>query len=495
MARRNVPQAPTAQRGAPSYYRWLALSVAGLGTLSGTLDTSSVAISLPRLSEAFGVDPSTTLWISLVYILSSAGLLFTMGWLGDAIGRRRLYTVGFLAVSLTLGLAALSPNFGVLLLFRALEGVGAAMIQANSNAILAENFPPGERARAVGLQGIAVGLGMSAGPILGGVVMDYLDWRALFYLRIPISIVGAVMAWWVLRDTRMATGRARPDILGAVALFGSVGGFLLAVNQLGRAGLSSSLVWIGAGAAVVLLPTFVVVQHRADHPLLDLKLFSFPRFRMAILSLMGFFLAWAGIAYMAPFYFQQGLGFSAAKAGFLLASFHVMRMVGSPISGILTMRLSARTVATLALLLTAAGLLAFSRLGTSPPLWAIVACLVTAGLGAAFFEPPNTASILDATPRDRMGTGSAAVPAGRQIAMSSGIAATGALFAARQTAHKAELGAAGVTGADVAHQAAALAFGEALLLSAGFALLAMVASALRPGGRAGDGAAREREGG
>lgn len=460
--------------------------VAGLGTLSGTLDSSSVAISLPRLAEAFGVDPSAALWISLVYILSSSGLLFTMGWLGDVVGRRKLYTVGFLWVSLTLGLAAASPTIEVLLLFRALEGIGAAMIQANSNAILAENFPPGERARAVGFQGIAVGLGMSAGPIMGGAVMDYLHWPALFYLRIPISVVGAVMAWWALKDAQQDGHRPRPDILGALALFGGLGGFLLAVNQLGRAGLDSWLVWAGAGTAAVLLPAFVLLQRRTAHPLLDFKLFAFPRFRMAVLSLMGFFVAWAGVAYMAPFYLQQGLGYSAAAAGFLLASFHVMRMVGSPVSGMLTMRLSARTVATIALLMTAGGLLAFSRLGSDPPLWAIVGCLVVAGLGAAFFEPPNTASILEATPRERMGTGSAAVPAGRQIAMSSGIAATGALFAARRGSHAEGLNAQGVTGAEASHLSTAGAFGDALLLSVAFALLATVASVLRPGGRAGE---------
>jgi EmrB/QacA subfamily drug resistance transporter len=456
--------------------------IAGLGTVFGTLDSSSVSISLPRLSETFGIDPSLTLWITLIYILTSAGLLFTMGWLGDVIGRRRLYTIGFFIVSASLAFCALAPGFGLLLVFRALEGVGASMIQANANAIIAENFAPGERARAVGIQGVAVGLGLAGGPILGGVVMDYLDWRALFYLRIPLSAVGMVMAWLVLRDADATSRRSAPDVTGAVLLFGSVGGFLLAVNQLGRVGWESPMVWVGAVAFLALLPLFLHRQRKAEHPLVDLKLFALPRFRMAILSMMGFFLAWAGIVYIAPFYLQRGLGYSAAAAGLFLSSFHIMRMVGSPLSGILATRFSARTIASIALVMTLVGTVLLGRLGLNPPVVAIMLCLVLAGLGAAFFEPPNTASILEATPRNRMGTGSAAVPAGRQIAMSSGIAATGALFAARQHARQDSLTAQGETDAFAVSNA--LAYGDALWLSAACAALALTASVLRPSGRA-----------
>ncbi|MBI2935845.1 MAG: MFS transporter [Chloroflexi bacterium] len=471
----------------PRVSKWIILGVASIGTLSGTLDNSTVAIALPRLSTAFHVDVSVIIWVTVVYMLTSSGLLFVMGWLSDLLGRRLLYTSGFLIFSLGLGLAALSPNILLLTGSRVIEAIGTSMILANGNAVIAGAFPPEERAKAVGIQAIAVGAGLATGPILGGVLLDVLDWRALFYTRLPLSLLGAAAAWWALREYRKGTlEQARPDLVGAVTLFASVAGFLLAVNQLGRVGWSSPLVWVGGATTLMIFPLFVLSEQRALQPVLDLSLFRIRGFSIAVASQAFHFLAWGGVSYMTPFYLLHGLGYSTSLSGLLLSGFQVVRVLGGPLSGMLATKVSARVLCTVGLALIAVGVTLLSRLGSAPEPWAVLVTMMIAGFGSALFEPPNTAMTINSVPVQRMGTASAAVPAGRQIAQSSGIAIAGALLASRQGAREEALVAGGTPVERAGELSTSLAYGDAMLLAAGFALLGtLVSASLRPGGVAG----------
>ena len=230
---------PTTLRGRLAANRWVLLAVISIGTLMSTLDGGVVGVSYPAVAEAFDTDTSTVLWINVAFWVTSVGLLLTLGWLGDVAGRRRVFIIGYLVSTVGILLCSVSGNIWQLIAFRVLQGVGSSMVLSNLNALIAAEFPPGERGRAMGISGAVVGVGLTTGPLMGGILLDALDWRALFYVRAPIGALGALLAWWLLPAATPTGGRFRMDYMGAAALFATMTCFLLVVNQGGRLGYGS----------------------------------------------------------------------------------------------------------------------------------------------------------------------------------------------------------------------------------------------------------------
>ena len=182
-------------------YKWLALATVGLGVLTSTLDGSIVNLAYPVLTEAFNTTPSTVLWVTVAYLLVSSSLALPLGTIGDIVGRKRLYILGFIVFTIGLGLSSISQTIGQLISFRILQGVGQAMLVATINALIVDAFPDKERGRALGINGALVGLGLSSGPFLGGIILDFLGWQALFWTRLPVSVIGLIIAIVILTHT------------------------------------------------------------------------------------------------------------------------------------------------------------------------------------------------------------------------------------------------------------------------------------------------------
>ena len=211
------------------------------------MDASIVNISLPALVDVFDTGLSTVIWVLLAYMLTIAGLMLPLGKAGDTLGRKRVYTLGFALFTLGLALCALSQNITQLIIFRVIQGVGAAMIVAIGTAIVTATFPPQERGKAIGIMGTAVGLGLLSGPALGGWFIDTFGWRSIFYLRLPVSILGMAMAWVILREDNSSKSSKGFDFWGATTLFIGLASLLFALNQGQPRGWSSPLV-LGFGA-------------------------------------------------------------------------------------------------------------------------------------------------------------------------------------------------------------------------------------------------------
>ena len=248
--------------------RWWVLAVVSIGTLSSTLEGGIVVTVFPALARAFDTDSSTVLWVTVVYWVTAVGLLMTLGWLGDVAGRRRVFAWGMGIFALGMLLSAVSSSIWELLLWRVIQGIGSAMVLANVNALITEHFPARERGKALGVSGAVVGFGLTAGPFAGGFLIDLLDWRAVFYSRVPIAVLGALLAWWVLPDDRTHGERPHVDPIGATALFGAMGSLLLIVNQGGKLGFTSTPVFIrrSGGRAVPAGAGLVGAPLAAAHP-------------------------------------------------------------------------------------------------------------------------------------------------------------------------------------------------------------------------------------
>ena len=192
--------------------KWTVLGVASVGTLSSTLDGGAVSVIYPALATAFDTDTSTVLWVTVAYWVTAVGLLLTMGWLSDVVGRRRVFIAGSSLFALGILLSSLSLNIWQLIAFRVFQGVGSSMLLASLNALITANFQAKERGKALGVSGAVVGVGLTTGPLIGGVLLDLMDWRAVFYTRAPIAAAGAVLAWWLLPRDRVEGPRFRLDV-------------------------------------------------------------------------------------------------------------------------------------------------------------------------------------------------------------------------------------------------------------------------------------------
>ncbi len=431
------PQTP------PSRSQWAILEVVSIGTLMSTLDGGMVGVSFPALSDAFDTDSSTILWVSVAFWATSFGLLPTLGWLGDVHGRKRVYTVGSLVFAVGILAASVAPNVWALIAIRVVQAVGSAMVLSNLNAVIAAAFPAAERGRAIGVSGAVVGIGLSVGPLAGGALIDALGWQSLFYSRVPLGLLGALLAWRVLPGDRIRGGRFRLDLLGSATLFGTLAAFLLIVNQGGRLGFDSPVV-LGLGVvAVALLPVLVWTERRSERPIMDASLFKSRNYTFALLVQISHYLAHGGIILVAPFFFVDSLDFSATKMGIFIAAFYAARTVMAPAAGWLSDAFGPRRFLVLGNALFALALFWVSRewTGSSEP--AIFVALLLAGVGSAFFEPVVTTVIMGAVPVDRLGTASASVAMGRHIAFAAGVALAGAVFAVRERGYLAELGESG----------------------------------------------------
>ncbi len=435
MADASPDHAAPASRG-----KWATLAVVSIGTLMSTLDGGMVGVSFPALSEAFDTGSSTILWVSVAFWGTSFGLLPTLGWLGDVHGRKRVYTLGSLVFAFGIVAAAAAPNVWVLIAVRIVQAVGSAMVLSNLNAVIAAAFPAGERGRAMGVSGAVVGVGLSAGPLIGGFLVDVLGWQSLFYTRAPLGFLGAFLAWRVLPGDRATGGRVHVDLLGSATLFVTLAAFLLIINQGGRLGFGSPVV-LGLGvAAAALLPVLVWTEWRSARPILQASLFRSRDYTFALLVQISHYLGHGGIILVAPYFFVDSLGFSATKMGVFIAAFYAARAVVAFPAGWLSDTFGPRGFLVFGNGLFALALLWVALEWTGSNEVAILAAMLLAGVGSAFFEPVVTSVIMGAVPTDRLGTASALVAMGRHVAFSSGVALAGAVFAVRERAHLREFG-------------------------------------------------------
>ena len=467
-----VADVSTGQVASPSRGKWATLAVVSIGTLMSTLDGGMVGVSFPALSEAFGAGSSTILWVSVAFWATSFGLLPTLGWLGDVHGRKRVYTLGSLVFAFGILAAAAAPNVWVLIAVRIVQAVGSAMVLSNLNAVIAAAFPASERGRALGISGAVVGVGLSGGPFIGGFLVDTLGWQSLFYTRVPLGLLGALLAWRVLPGDRKTGGRAGIDLLGSGTLFVTLGAFLLIINQGGRLGFGSPVVLGLAVAAAALLPVLVWTERRSARPILQASLFKSRDYTFALLVQISHYLAHGGIILVAPFFFVDSLGFSATKMGIFIAAFYAARTVMAPAAGWLSDAFGPRRFLVFGNGLFALALLWVALEWTGSNELAILGALLLAGVGSAFFEPVVTSVIMGAVPADRLGTASASVAMGRHVAFAAGVALAGAVFAVRERAYLADLG------ESAAAEAIGRGFSDTMLTGVALAAAAVVFSTL-----------------
>ena len=279
--------------------KWYVMAAVGMGIILATIDGSIVNVALPTLVRAFDTGFAAVQWVVLAYLLTVTTLMLSVGRLGDMIGKKPLYVAGFVIFTLGSVLCGLSPTIGWLIGFRILQAIGAALLMALGMAIVTEAFPPSERGKALGISGSMVSIGIVLGPVLGGLIFGALSWHWIFYVNLPVGIVGT---WMVLHfvPARRPPGGQRFDWVGAMLLFGSLMALLLAMSLGQEGGFGQPAVLLLATAWLVLLIFFLLVEWKSPQPMIDLGLFRNRLFNVNLLTGFATFISMSGTIILIP---------------------------------------------------------------------------------------------------------------------------------------------------------------------------------------------------
>jgi EmrB/QacA subfamily drug resistance transporter len=417
------PARPRAVSSRPGAYR-LAVATVCLGAFMGQLDASIVSVAFPTISRDLHATLGDVQWVGFSYLLVLVALVPAIGGIADVVGRKLLYGHGFVVFVAGSALCGVAPSLPALDGFRALQALGAGMLQANSVAIIALAVPRERLVHALGVQGAAQALGLCLGPAFGGLLISLGGWRWIFLVNVPVGLAGAVATRYLVPRSRDLRPGARFDWPGLLLCVPAIGGLLLALSEGNERGWSSPPVLASFAAAAVLGALFLLRERRAPEPMIALSLFARRAFARGIASGLLAYLVLFGALFVAPFFLERARGLSPAATGAMITSMPI----GLGLAASFGSRFGGRRIAEAGLLATTAGLVLLALAHGSLVLVAAELALVGAGLG--LFTPANNAAVMSATPRNRAGSASGILNMTRGLGTALGLATTGAILTA-----------------------------------------------------------------
>src|SRR5262245_39554556 len=440
--------------------KWLTLAAVSFGLFMIMLDNTVVDVALPSIQRDLGADLSELEWIVTGYALTFASLMLVGGKVADAYGRRLVFVIGIVVFTFASLMCGLAGSSEMLIGSRVLQGAGAALMNPATLSIIAATFPPRERGTAIGIWAGTSALALAIGPLVGGLITEHVNWNWIFFINVPIGILGIAASFLFIDESRDET-HAGLDLPGlstsALGLFALTYG-LIEANTYGWG--SPRIVGVFLLAAVALLG-FVALEKRRRDPMLPLELFRNRTYTGANLVMLLVALAMFGVFFFVSLYMQNILGYSAVQAGAAFLPMTVLIVLVAPIAGKASDRLGSRGLMTGGMILLSLQLLLFSRLGADASFWNLLPALLIGGVGMAMTMTPSAAAATRSVPVDKAGIGSAVLNCARQVGGTMGVAILGAIVAAQ-------------TGAVPTVDSFMRGFERALLVAAGIALLGAI---------------------
>ena len=455
----------------PGYrYKWRAMLVVSIGIFMSTLDASIVNLALPNLTDYFNTDLVTIEWVILSYLLTITTLLLTLGRLSDMYGRKPMFIAGLLIFTLGSGLCSLSASAGQLIAFRVVQGLGAAMLMANGPAIITAVFPHTERGKALGLMGTVVSIGSMAGPVMGGLLIDWMGWQSIFYINIPVGLLGTVYAFKTLK-TDQVHGSQKFDIPGAILMFICLISLMLAITQGQALGWDSPVIISLFILFFIFLAAFAIVEKSADHPMVDLSLFRNRPFTASNVSGFLSFIAMFAVILLMPFYMDEILGYSTWHMGMAFVAVPLVMALVAPVSGWISDRTNSFLLSSLGMAISCLALFLLGNLDQDTTFIDIVVRMGMIGLGMGLFQSPNNSIVMGSVPKNRLGIAGGTLGVVRNLGMVTGIAISGAVYTSGLHSNQA---------AGLVYEAAFLGgFHDAFMVAAGICSVGVVTSLMR----------------
>ncbi len=470
--------------------RWYALAVVSIGSFMTPFDASIVAVALPSMGADLHLSYSQALWAQAAYLLVTSVLLIPAGRFSDSRGLVRYYLFGIAVFALGSVVAALSVNGSMLIAGRCVQGAGGAFMFATSAAIVTAAFPARERGKALGLNTTAVYLGLTLGPVLGGLIVTHAHWSWIFLINVPIAVVTVVVGWTLIgveRRDRLTENLVRPsrhiDWAGAALLGAALVSLFVPLTYSPLWGWSSAKTIGPLAAAAVLFAAFVVVEDRVREPMLDLDLLRKNRvFRGANAAALVNYMAVFAATTLTAVFLQVVQGLSAQQAGLMLLAQPVLMAVLSPFTGRFSDRVGSRVLATLGMGVIAIGMLQLSLASIS--VGRVLFALGTIGVGMALFSAPNISAVMGSVDRSQLSLAAGFLSTMRFTGQGISIAVLGAIAASQLGSEGGRMVFLGETASAAGAQAFADGFQVAMMVGAVLAAIgAAFAWTARPGER------------
>ncbi|NGO75164.1 MFS transporter [Streptomyces sp. YC504] len=410
--------------------RMLILAICCMSLLIVSLDNTVLNVALPSMRKELDADVAGMQWTIDAYTLVLASLLMLAGSTADRIGRRKVFMTGLVLFTIGSVLCSLAPNLESLIAFRMVQAVGGSMLNPVAMSIITNTFTePKERARAIGVWGAVVGISMAAGPLVGGLLVDTVGWRSIFWVNLPVGLAALVLTLRYVPESRAPKPR-RPDPVGQVLVIALLGSVTYAIIETPAKGWLSAEILVFSAVAVCALVSLVRYERRRDEPLIDLRFFRSAPFSGATVIAVSAFAALAGFLFLSTLYLQDVRGLDALHAGLWMLPMAAMCFVCAPVSGRLVGSRGPRISLLVAgVAMTVSGVL-FAAFEAETSNTTLVIGYVIFGIGFGFVNAPITNTAVSGMPRAQAGVAAAVASTSRQVGGTLGVAVIGAVLAA-----------------------------------------------------------------
>jgi EmrB/QacA subfamily drug resistance transporter len=409
--------------------KWWTLGALSFALFMIMLDNTVVNVALPSIQRDLGVGLSQLEWTVNAYALTFAVFMLTGGKLADFFGRRRIFLLGLAIFTLSSLACGLATGGEMLIGARTVQGLGAALMLPATLSIISATFPADQRGMAIGIWAGVSAMALAIGPLIGGLITEHIDWSWIFFVNVPIGVLGLLVGRIVIDESRDTSAEQRLDFPGLAA--SGIGLFALtfALIEANSYGWADPVIVGLFVLSAVSLVTFVLLERHQRSPLLDLSLFRSSTFAGANVVALLVTLAMFGVFFFMSIYMQNILGYSATKTGAAFLPMTILIILIAPIAGKSSDRIGSRALMTAGMLCLAASLVVFSRLGLDSSFWDILPGLIVGGFGMALVMTPMTAAALGSVPVEKSGVGSGVLNTFRQVGGALGIAVMGAIVA------------------------------------------------------------------
>ncbi|MDA8085602.1 MAG: MFS transporter [Nitrospiraceae bacterium] len=409
-------------------WKWFILTTVLVGATMSALDVSIVNVAMPTLQHSFNVSLAVIEWVAMAYMLTLTIFLPLFGRLADMYGRTKLYTTGFVVFTIGSVLCGMAPTASFIIFARVLQAVGAGLLQANSVAIITQAFPGNERGKAIGIQGAVQAVAMSIGPFVGGILIHIVNWRAIFYVNLPIGIVGVLMALLILPKSEKSQKKEKIDFVGILTFSPGLAFMVLALNKGEKLGWTSHTILGYLALAFVLLTAFIITELKVEHPMIDLKLFKNYTFSAGNFTGMLSYYVLFAILFLMPFYMEEVLRYPVALTGTLLTPIPLAMAVIAPVAGSISDKHGSRIMTATGMFVCAVASFFLMFFGQISHLTLFVLDLILLGIGMGMFTPPNNSAIMGAAPREKLGLAGGILNMMRSLGLIFGVDISGLIF-------------------------------------------------------------------
>jgi EmrB/QacA subfamily drug resistance transporter len=409
--------------------KWWTLASVSFALFMIMLDNTVVNVALPAIQRDLGIDVAELEWVVTGYALSFAVLMLTGGKLADMFGRRRIFLAGLAIFTLSSLFCGLAGSAELLISARVVQGVGAALMMPATLSIISATFPPKERGTALGIWAGVSAMALAIGPLIGGLITEHINWNWIFYINVPVGIVGLIVARLIIPESKDTSHEQRLDVPGlltsGIALFALV----YALTEANSRGWTSPLILGLFALAAAMGTAFVLLELHQRLPMFDVTLFRNRTFAGANTVALMVSLAMFGVFFFISLFMQNVLGYSAVRAGASFLPMTCLIIVVAPLAGRASDRLGSRWLMTGGMTLVGLSLLVFAQLQPDSSYYALLPGMILGGVGMASTMSPMTAAALSAVPVDKAGVGSGMLNTFRQVGGALGIAVMGAILA------------------------------------------------------------------